>query len=103
MNDLPPHKENGFEIQRRHFVKSIHEVPDTKMQDIGTIRVLHAICFDYLRAEDFEFDRDVFVTLRPGYPYGYPSDPSGTTCVKGSIKVTDGTITVSEGCIKIGN
>ena len=35
VNDLPPGKTNGFEIQSRHFVKPIYETPDTKMLDIG--------------------------------------------------------------------
>jgi len=52
--------------------------------------------------EDLEFDRDVSVTLTPGYPFDYPSDPSGITTIKGSVNISDGTITDDAGCLNMG-
>jgi len=64
--------------------------------DGDTIQI-HAIEF----AEDIVFDHDISVTLTPGYLCDYPSDPSAITTNRGSVSITDGTISLDNGCLKM--
>jgi len=56
VNDLPPHKKGThLRYSAGHFVKSIHEAPDTEMLDIGDHWGFSMPSVSiYLRAEDFD-------------------------------------------------
>ena len=65
----------------------------------GDIIEIHGIGFD----QDIVCDRDVSITLRPGYLCDYLFSPPATTSLQGSLTITNGTIRFGDGCMKIGD
>ena len=63
----------------------------------GDIIEIHGRAFP----ADLEFNQDISLILKPGYRCAYPSHPSGTTTIRGSVNIKDGSITVPQGCLKI--